>query len=142
LERVKIEWWGPYNLDSILQEYEWGQEDFGIYMITRKWGRGARSILYIGQTYWRDFGERLAEHEWWIQKERGRIKIRLGYAILGSGKISSSERLWDIENLLVYATQPRYNRQFKRGYYGRELKIINLKRRGPLPKQIDSRKYV
>lgn len=142
LERVKIEWWGPYNVDSLLQEYDWGSHDFGIYVITRKWGRGSKSILYIGQTYTRDFGQRIVEHESWIREERGSIKIRLGYVILERGRISSAERLWDIENLLVYATQPKYNVQFKRGYYGRELKIVNLKRRGPLPIQIDSRNYV
>jgi hypothetical protein len=119
LERVKIEWWGPYSIDSILTEGKWDPDDFGVYMLTCKWGKSRRSILYIGQTYWRDFGTRLPEHEWWIREERGKINIRLGYVNLGVGKISSSQRLWDIENLLVYATQPKYNIQLKRGYYGR-----------------------
>ena len=128
---------GPYGVESAREMFgAW--EDFGIYMITRKWG-DSEKILYIGLVYWRSFAERIAEHDrdllWNV---RGKINVRVGRIRLGGGSKHSYERMEDVENLLIYMYQPEFNYKGRGWYYGREIKIINLGRRGPLDKIVSS----
>jgi len=129
----EVEWHGPYNIDTVLGYFH-EYEDYGVYMITRKWGKHAEKILYVGLTYRQDFGTRLYQHQSWLSKERGTIKVRVGYLIENK---SSEKRLKDVENLLICWHSPEYN---EKGlvYRGRNLRIINSGRRGPLEKIVDS----
>lgn len=139
METVTIVWSGPYSVDSAIKKLR-GKKDFGIYMITRKWVI-PKSLLDIGLVYWRKFAERLAEHKRnWLRDLRG-IRVRVGKIKLGRGKIHSFERTEDVECLLIRVHQPEFNVRCKSSYNGRELKIINLGRRGPLKKQIYSEDY-
>lgn len=140
METVKIIWGGPYNVDSVIKKLR-GKRDFGIYMITRKWG-ASKSLLNIGLTYWRDFAERLAEHRRGMLRDLRGIRIRVGRVKLERGKLQSLERTEDVECLLIYVHQPEYNVRCKSSYNGRELKIVNVGRSGPLKKQIYSEDYI
>jgi hypothetical protein len=133
MEIIEVEWYGPYKIDTVVEEF-FEDEDFGLYMITRKWGDYPEKILYIGLTYYQDFSTRLSQHQWWLSKERGTIKVRVGYL---QERRSSEKRLKDVENLLICWHSPEFN---EKGlvYYGRDLRIINSGRRGPLDKVIDS----
>lgn len=43
MEEVEVEWYGSYNIDSVLEQFN-EYEDFGLYMITRKWGEYPEKI--------------------------------------------------------------------------------------------------
>lgn len=142
MEKVTILWKGPHSVTSAIEQLR-NDMDFGIYLITRKWGN-AETLLYIGLVYWRCFAERIADHRReWLYDLRGfsGIRVRIGRIRLGSGKIHSIERAEDIECLLIYVHQPQENTQCISSYNGRELKIINLGRKGPLEKEIYSENY-
>jgi hypothetical protein len=133
LEEVEVEWHGPYSVDTALKYFH-EYEDYGLYMITRKWGKYPEKVLYVGLTYLQDFSTRLSQHKWWLSITRGTIKIRVGYLIENR---ASEKRLKDVENLLICWYGPEYN---EKGliYHGRDLRIANSGRRGPLDKIIDS----
>lgn len=136
MEKVTIVWSGPYSVKSARRGLGSGKI-LAFYMITRKWGEGEK-ILYIGLVYWRSFAERIAEHERdWLQNVHGKINVRVGKIRLGWGRKHSYERTKDVENVLIYVHQPEFNDKGKEGYYGREIKTINLGRRGPLDKIIN-----
>jgi hypothetical protein len=142
MERVRIFWSGPYSIDSAIENFQ-GYEDFGIYMITRVWAN-SENLLYIGQVYglkyWRSFADRLREHKW-IKELRGKIRVRIGKITLGGNRKISAQRTNDVETLLIYIYKPPYNTQSTSWYYGREMKIINSGRRGPLKDEIYSEDY-
>ena len=121
LEEVEVEWHGPYNIDTAL-EYFQEYEDYGLYMITRKWGEYPEKILYIGLTYYQDFSTRLSQHQWWLSTIRGTVKVRVGYLIEDR---SSEKRLRDVENLLICWHSPEYNEK------GTEPKLDFLITKGP-----------
>ena len=133
MEEIEVEWYGPYKIDTVVKEFH-EYEDFGLYMITRKWGEYPEKILYIGLTYYQDFSTRLSQHEWWLSGIRGTAKVRVGYLIENR---SSEKRFRDVENLLICWHSPEYN---EKGlvYRGRDLRIFNSGRRGPLDKIVDS----
>ena len=133
MEEVAIVWNGPYKIETVL-DYFYESGDSGVYMITRKWGAGREKILYIGLTYYQDFSTRLSQHQYWISKLRGPVKVRVGYPV---EKARSERRLKDIENLLICWHEPEYN-ETNFIYNGRDLRIINSGRKGPLDKIIDS----
>jgi hypothetical protein len=136
MEEVRIEWYGPYKIDSVQERFH-EYEDFGVYMITRKWGEGPEKILYVGLTYRQDLGTRLSQHQW-LPTTRGNVRVRIGYLI---ERRPSGKRLKDVENLLIcscwWDADTTYN---KRDYLygGRDLRILNFGRRGPLDRTIDS----
>jgi len=139
MEKVTILWSGPYSIDSAIERLR-AYEDFGIYMVTRKWGQ-SETLVYIGLSYWSDFAERIQCHRReWLYDLRG-IRVRIGRIRLGRGRIHSLERMRDVECLLIYVHQPIENVQCKSTYNGRELEIINLGRRGRLKRQIYSEDY-
>lgn len=137
MEEVDVEWYGPYKIDTVVEEFS-EYEDFGLYMITRKWGDFPDKILWIGMTYKQDFSTRLDQHRW-LDNEIGTLKVRVGYLV---EKRPSEKRLRHVENLLICVYQPKYNDKGKSTYSGRNLKIINSGRRGPLDKEVDSSDYI
>ncbi|MFQ6076008.1 MAG: hypothetical protein ACE5Z5_07730 [Candidatus Bathyarchaeia archaeon] len=62
MEEVEIEWYGPYKVDTVVEEF-YEYEDYWVYMITRRWGKYPEKILYIGMTYKKEFSQRLTEHK-------------------------------------------------------------------------------
>ena len=143
MEKVTIIWSGPYSIESAVTKLD-SEKDFGVYMIVRKWGN-KRSLLYVGsvygEMYWRSFAERIREHKReWLYDLRG-IRIYVGRVKLQKGKRHSKKRIEDIECLLIYVHEPEENVRCKSSYNGRELKIINTGRKGPLLKEIYSEDY-
>lgn len=142
MEIVKIFWSGPYSIDSAIGKFT-NYDDYGVYMITRLWGKDSETILWIGQVYWRCFGERLAEHKrYWLNDLRGEIRVRTGKIRLTGNRKISKKRVNDVETLLINHGEPLENTQKISRYYGREMKIKNLGRKGPLDTEICSKDYV
>ena len=133
MEEVEVEWHGPYNIETVLEYFD-EYEDYGLYMVTRKWGEYSEKILYIGLTYRQDFSTRLSQHQSWLSITKGTVKVRVGYLIENR---SSEKRLKDVENLLICWHRPEYNEK-DLVYRGRDLRIINSGRRGPLDRIVDS----
>ena len=138
MEKVTIVWSGPYSIESAIRKLD-REKDFGVYMIIREW-KGKKTLLYIGSVYgdkyWRSFADRIAEHKReWLYDLRG-IRIYVGRVKLQKGKRHSKKRIEDIECLLIYVHQPEENVRCMSSYTGRELKIINVGRRGPLFREI------
>lgn len=141
MEIVKIFWSGPYSIDSAIAKFK-NYDDYGVYMITRLWGEDSETILWIGQVYWRCFAERFAEHKRdWLNALRGEIRVRTGKIRLRGNRKISQQKVNDVETLLIYVHKPLYNNKGTSWYYGRELKIINSGRRGPLEQEICSENY-
>lgn len=90
-------------------------------------------------TYSRDFSQRLSEHLYWLFQVIGKAKVRVGYLV---EQRRSRKRLKDVESFLIFAYQPEYNEIGKWTYSGRDLRIINSGRRGPLRKEVNSSDYV
>ena len=132
---ANINWFGPYLLDRIYY-YEIAYEK-GFYSISRVWG-GKESLLYIGKTK-RMLIERIFEHDNWIYKTRGKIKVRFGILELYRGQKFSDKRLKDMEALLIAYHNPPFNVQNHYYYYGRcPLTIINKGRRGPIEGRVST----
>jgi len=135
METLYFRWYGPYRLDETIEFRE--SSDYGLYAITRIWGNAPEKLLYIGRVYWQDFGKRLSQHRReWLGNARG-IRVRLGYLELEPGQRTSFERIRDAENLLIWCLEPRENKKGVQTYTGRDLRIINLGARGPLPRKVD-----
>jgi len=137
LEEVSVVWYGPYTHDTVVDHFH-DDEDFGVYMITRRIGSYAEKILYIGITYARTFAKRLKEHSYWLSDLRGKVKVRLGYL---KEKRPSYQRLRDVESLLLFVCEPEYNETGTRTYLGRTLRIVNSGRKGPLDRIAYSEDY-
>lgn len=129
MQQVQLNWRGPYRLGRAF-EVE-ASKDWGIYAICRRWGEAAERVLYIGQTYFQELGQRLRQHKW-LNDLKGDIKVRFAAIELEEGSKQSQKRAKDIEALLTYCHQPQYNIQNRKSYRGRRLDIISYGRRGPI----------
>ena len=63
METLRFRWYGPFTIEGALDFRDF--EDYGLYAITRVWGNSEK-LLYVGMTYAQDFGNRLAQHDWWL----------------------------------------------------------------------------
>ena len=139
MERVRVSWYGPFDMESGAVRSFISDEDFGIYMITRRWGsRFSNNILYIGLTYEQTFGKRRRQHARWLDPIIERVKVRIGYIRLGKSDVSPVRMIKDIENLLISTYEPQHNKIGWTSYRGRELKVVNKGRIGPLDEVVDS----
>jgi len=135
METLRFRWYGPYRLDDAIDFRE--GSDYGLYAITRIWGNFPERLLYIGMTYWQDFGKRLSQHyRDWLGDARG-VRVRFGYLMLQPGQRMSYARIRDAENLLIWCLEPPENTQGVRTYSGRNLRVINSGARGPIPRKVD-----
>lgn len=134
MEVVSLKWRGPYECDRLNEVCQ----DWGIYAICRKWAETDEKILYIGETYFQEIPQRLSQHGWWLNDLRGNVRIRFAEIVLETGSKHSHERTKDIEALLIYNHQPKYNIQNRNFYEGRSLRIVNTGRHGPIRKVIRS----
>ena len=136
MEEIVIKWSGPYNLQTVGRHSI--SDNFGIYAFTRVWG-GNEILLYIGKTE-RDFARRMKEHQVdWLHKVGGQIRVRFGVLEMLDGRRYTSEKLADIESLLIAWHKPCENTSSVNYYYGREkIRAINMGRRGPLKRQVCS----
>lgn len=46
LEEVEVEWYGPYKIDTALNYFH-EDENYGLYMITRRWGKKFREKILL-----------------------------------------------------------------------------------------------
>jgi hypothetical protein len=139
MEEVWIHWQGPYRRD--LYPYRDPPYDYGIYTISRMFG-DSRTLLYIGESYYQTMYDRLCCHENnWIDEYRGQMQFNFGTVELKKGCKISEQRIKDIEALMIYyhriyMGQPIKNTSNTRNYYGRNLLIWNLGRRGLLKHRV------
>lgn len=134
METLRFRWYGPLSITDARNFRDF--EDYGLYAITRVWGNSEK-LLYVGMTYAQDFGKRLAQHDWWLSSVKG-ARVRVGYLELEKGQRTSYQRIKDAENLLIWCLEPPENTQNIRIYSGRELELINVGKRGSLPRKLDS----
>ena len=111
-------------------------DDIGLYAITRKWG-DKESLLYIGKTI-DVFSKRLRKHKRKKVVNMRGIRFRVGYLELEDGKRMSKSKIKESENLLICILRPELNLRDLDTYDGRDLKIINKGKRGPLRKTVSS----
>lgn len=131
---VNIRWFGPYNLENFyLKDISL---NLGIYTIYRIYG-DKETLIYIGKTS-RDFYRRINEHhKHWLCDVKGKIEIRLGLLEFPNGSRYSSQKLTDVESLLILWHKPRDNSKSTVYYRGRfNLEITNLGRRGLIDKKV------
>jgi hypothetical protein len=139
---VKLKWYGSFGTDEIYtSDLRVFENIDGFYMFLHK-----SKILYLGQVYFKSLRKRLQEHLrndplWiWIKRNYDPEFISIKIAEienLGQERITK-ELINDIESLLIALEQPEGNIQSKRAYCGRDLKIVNLGKRNPLPKTLST----
>lgn len=130
MEWFKINWKGSYPIETAQNRLE--AKGFDVYAIYEMVGKTAK-LLYIGETYWQKFGERIKQHQRdWLFRVNGRMVIHFGTVELPEGKRISHERILDVENILIHIYRPPYNNIGKHGYSGRDIMIFNLGKIGTL----------
>jgi len=113
----------------------------GFYMFLHK-----SNIIYIGQVYYKSLRDRIKEHLrgdplWkWIERNYDTRNISIKIAeIENIGQERINRKLVkDIEGLLIAIEQPEGNIQCIKTYRGRDLKIVNLGEKHPLPKTLST----
>lgn len=123
MEWFKIEWKGTYAIESAQKRPE--AQAIGVYAIYEMKNRIAK-LLYLGETYRQTFGKRLNQHKKeWLFRINGKVVICFGTLFLPEGKRISSQRILDIEAVMIHSLRPPYNQLHKKGYKGRNILVIN-----------------
>lgn len=136
MKTVNVRWYGPYSFDSLIHRDI--SINRGIYAIYRIYGEN-ETLLYIGKTS-RSFLTRISEHnKHWLWNVKGRIQIRLGLLEFPNGGHFTSQKLSDVESLLILWHTPKENTTSTVYYRGRSnLEVYNFGRRGLLDKKVSS----
>ncbi|MED2737701.1 GIY-YIG nuclease family protein [Bacillus toyonensis] len=137
---VNIRWSKPSSLEDLHTNPLALQK--GIYAIYRLYG-GKETLIYIGKTT-RSFNERLNEHyNDWLHTVRGQVFIRMGILEYPDRGRYSSQKLSDVESLLIVWHAPQQNTMSSVYYRGREELIIKNKgNRGLVAKTVSADKLV
>jgi hypothetical protein len=113
-KNIHIYWDGPYGLND-LTDLQDTTRDYGIYQI---YGGhpvyGSMVLLYIGKAERQTFGIRIAQENWFVNRNAGELKIYVG-RLAGLNQISDEEWAQEIalaEKLLIYSHTPACNIQF------------------------------
>jgi hypothetical protein len=145
LEVIEFEWDGPYTVDRVIAEMH-RPMDYGVYQLYGTHNvLGPDSLLYIGQSQGRPFGQRIREHRGeWIEWEPSVVEVYVGR--LGGIEPMSEERwpYWNncidrAERLLLYFCAPPYNSKGLK--YPGEMPptlVINCKRKHRLPLEVST----
>ena len=110
---IEIEWLGSFDYKTALGTVNNIQTDYGLYQIYGTHAVfGSDSLLYIGKAQEQKIATRLGQHEKWLNKEHGEIKIYIGR--LGSVTRPIDGNQWGTEidfaeRLLIYNCAPPYN---------------------------------
>lgn len=136
---IIVKWTYPREFENA-KETILSYEGFGIYCISRKFGRN-ETILYIGKTD-RQFRDRLKNHrKVWMSNYRGEKVVRFGTIV--KPITVTSEIINDVESAIIYDIEPKHNKSKKKSYhYFEEYIILNQGYRGQLPKIIDIRNHI
>lgn len=145
-----VYWEGPFpwaKRDKVSQDQYVLYAIYGTHRVY-----GPKSLLYIGRTA-RVGGNRLDEHDWWVQEESEPIKLYL--ASIGKFDSWSSWESRDayttaddktvaaIEALLIYAHQPAYNSQDLQALSEfRPIRVFNSGRYATLLPEVSYRYYI
>lgn len=138
MENIIIDWHGPYKIENL------GKHDiayqYGLYTISRVWGNN-ESLIYIGKTE-RNVVTRIKEHnKEWLNDVWGQLKVRVGILNFEFNKNFSSDKLSDVESLLIVTHIPKNNYSNTVNYNGRRnLTVTNSGRRGALMARVDADK--
>lgn len=137
VDTIRIEWHGPYLYDRVFTHDI--VEKRGIYVISARQGSRPEKVVRIGRTYG-SFSNRLSDYRMVIDALPGTKYVHIGVFDTQVSRLSA-QRLEDVENLLIYAYQPKLNRTGTSRYTGRALIIENVGRRGPIDSYVNSSDY-
>lgn len=110
---IEIEWLGPFEYNKALEAINNIQTDYGLYQIYGTHSIfGSDSLLYIGKAQEQKIATRLAQHEKWLKKEHGEIKVYIGRLGGVAPPVDSNQWGKEIdlaERLIIYNCAPPYN---------------------------------
>ncbi|MDA2913861.1 hypothetical protein MYX77_07880 [Acidobacteriia bacterium AH_259_A11_L15] len=101
-------------------------------------------ILYIGMCYSQAFTDRIWQEwndeigEWLKKNKRFQLTLKLGTIQVVGRERTSWRTVKDVESLLIVTQDPPGNRASTKTYAGRELAIVNLGKREPLPDEVST----
>jgi len=145
-----VHWYGPLDCEKLGDVEPTEFENCVLYLLCGTHGLYGRNVpLYIGKTE-RDIQTRIKEHSEWIDYEPDPVQVY--WAAIAEMKSFSqlpdeypapnSAVVSDIENLLIYAHQPVYNRQNKVTLVNAPMiRILNTGRRSTLFPEISTLMY-
>lgn len=136
MDWLEVAWTGPYQVERASSVKAAG--DFGVYAIYDQATR-ARKLLYVGRTYWQNFGKRLVQHRReWLDGLRGSQAVHYGAVKAPAGKRITFEKVRDVEEFLIHFYRPPYNTASKKGYLGRDLLLVNTGKSGTLDRVVSN----
>ena len=122
IERVSIYWSEPILYSEL------GESRNRWYDVFYKISSGTE-VMYIGLAYKKHVKRILKNHhklESIVENEgESEVRISFGEYVVKEGRRMSKNRVYEIENLLIYKYKPPYNRQSHETYGGRYLIIYN-----------------
>ncbi len=145
-----VHWYGPHDSKNLGELDPAVFDNCGLYMLCGTHGLYGRNVpLYIGKTD-RSITTRICEHDAWIEDEPDPILVY--WAAMAEMKCWSSlpesypmldpKDVRDIENLLIFALQPVYNRQARVNLVNAPMiRIMNTGRRSTLFPEISTLMY-
>jgi len=151
MQTVWLQWYGPF-LATALDTYDNDILDLrgGIYMIldskpTDKGWKRDHELLYVGMVFGQSFYERIVKHQadggddawrWIMNHSKYEVTLKVASIYLEEDRRGSEDLVKDIENLLIFRTQPPANIQGKESYAGRDLRVVNTRRYSPLQEEL------
>lgn len=141
MQRVRLRWYGPFDLDDAYDPEFKEYDDCYIYMFLSN-----SEIIYVGAAYYQGISRRIKQHlsgdstwEWVVENYNpDDISIRVAEVELIDQKRISKRLVDDIEALIIGLLQPPGNIQSMKIYHGRDLRISNVGDRGLLPKTLST----
>jgi len=128
MKYIHIYWEGPFKLEH-LSELQDNSRDYGIYQI---YGGhpvyGSMVLLYIGKADQQTFGVRIAQENWFVNRNAGELKIYVGRL---AGQHQPDANTWSkeialAEKLLIYSHTPACNIQFINATSDEELEEVHV----------------
>ena len=128
MKYIHVYWEGPFTLDQ-LSELQDNTKDYGIYQI---YGGhpiyGSMVLIYIGKADQQTFGTRIAQENWFVNRNAGELKIYVGRL---AGQEQPDGDTWSTEialaeKLLIYSHTPACNIQFINVASDEELEEIHV----------------
>jgi len=111
---LDLSWDGPFGFDDVAKNFH-GSTDYGVYQIYGTHAVfGPDALLYIGMAEKNPFGQRIPDHDHWIDWEPSAARIYLG-RLCGTDKMTEAgdaewcEMIRLAESLLIYFCSPPYN---------------------------------
>ena len=111
---VEIDWSRPKAYDRLIEEGSHHDETARLYLISARYSNGKPKLLYIGKTYRQWVSKRLSQKDHksrygTFQENYPNHTLFVSHGVITiNGSRITSERVSDIESILIYTNEPQH----------------------------------